>query len=70
MKSSIQNTQEIQNKLRKLKVQFMFNSNRSENEGTKKHGFYRNWNKRDNGDIFSEERVLGNLLSAINYLEK
>ena len=28
------------------------------------------WNKRDDGDISSEERVLRNLFPAINYLKK
>ena len=28
------------------------------------------WNKGDDGDISSEERVLGNLFPAINYLKK
>ena len=43
MTSSFQNTQENQNKLRKLKMEFVPNNNRGENEGTIKNGFYRTY---------------------------
>ena len=43
MNSSFQNTQENQNKLRKLKVEFVLNSNRGKNEETIKAVFYRTY---------------------------
>ena len=50
----------------------MFNSNRSEDEGTKTmDSTETDLNKRDNDDdIFFEERVLRNLYAAINHHEK
>ena len=69
--SCFQNAQKHQTKQHKLKVELVHNSYRGEDEATKMMDSIEfSLNKRDDDDIFSEERVSRNLYAVINHLEK
>ena len=72
LKNCFQDTQEYQWKLYKLKVNFVFNSNCGENEGTQTlEDTVTALNKKNSNSISSaEEQVSINLMDAINHLEK
>ena len=72
LKNCFQDTQQYQWKLYKLKVNFVFNSNCGENEGTQTlEDTVTALNKKNSNSISSaEEQVSINLMDAINHLEK
>ena len=69
-KSIVQNTKEYQNRLKKLKIRYIFNSNQGESEGTQTmESTEQALNRKENEHVVAEEQVSRNLLAALKHLE-
>ena len=68
---SIPNNQKYQNKLCELKIKYVLNSNRGENEGTQTlESTEAALNRKDHEDVSSKEQVTQNMEAALKHLEE